>query len=291
MKYGIAVPNFGKFAEIGKILELSAAAEELGFDSIWVSDHVVIPGSHKGFGDEFLEPLTTLTFLSAKTTRILLGTSVLILPYRNPLVLAKSVSTIDELSGGRVILGVGAGWMKDEFLALGVPYEERGAVTDEYIDVLKALWTEEDPRHFGKYIEFSDIKFLPKPVQKPHPPIWIGGGSRRAIERAAERGTGWHPVGLTPSEVRERAWYLKEVIDNSEREPCDFTISIRKNLEITDKTDIAENETLRGTLEKIGDGIEDYENAGVTHIVFQVLSGEYKGILKTMEVFSSKFIM
>ena len=291
MKYGIALPNFGKYAETLKIIDLSEKAEELGFDSIWVSDHVVIPGSHKGFGDEFLEPLTTLTYLAARTSRISLGTSVLILPYRNPLVLAKSVSTIDELSAGRVILGVGAGWMKDEFHALGVPFEDRGAITNEYIDVLKTLWTEEDPSHFGKYIEFSDIKFLPKPVQKPHPPIWVGGGSRRAIERAAERGSGWHPVGLTPSEVQERAWYLKEVIDKSDREPCDFIISVRKNLEITDKTDLAENETLRGTVEKIAEGLEEYEKAGVNHIVFQILSGEFKGIVNTMEKFAREFIM
>lgn len=291
MKYGIALPNFGRDAQMGKILELSGAAEELGFNSLWVSDHVVIPGSHNGFGDEFLDPLTTLTYLAAKTNTISLGTSVLILPYRSPLVLAKAVSTLDELSGGRVILGIGAGWMKEEFSALGVPFEERGVITDEYIDVLKTLWTEDDPRHFGKYIEFSDIKFLPKPVQKPHPPIWVGGGSRRAIERAAERGEGWHPVGLTPAEIAERSWYLKEVIDKSEREPCDFTISVRKNLEITDKKDIAENETLRGTVKKIAGGIEEYEKAGVTHIIFHILSGEFKGVISTLELFSKELIV
>lgn len=290
MQYGIALPNFGKYAEKDMILELAVAGEELGFDSLWVSDHVVIPHTHKGFGNEFLEPLITLTYIAARTRSIKLGTSVLVLPYRNPVVLAKAISTLDELSGGRVILGVGAGWLKEEFDALGVSYEARGAITDEYIDAFQTLWTKDDPEYSGEYIEFSDISFLPKPVQKPHPPIWIGGGSRRAIERAAKWGDGWHPVGLTPRVIHERAWYLKELIDKSERDECEFSISIRKNLQITDRNDISEDETLRGSLEKIERGIIEYGDAGVNHIVFQILGGEFKDQLKTMKSFSEAVI-
>lgn len=290
MKYGIALPNFGKYAQIESILELALAAEELGYDSVWVSDHVVIPRSHKGFGYEFLEPLTTLSFLAARTSKAKLGTSVIILPYRNPVVLAKTISTLDELSEGRVILGIGAGWMRDEFDALGAPYGERGAVTDEYIDVLKNLWTEDSPEFRGRYLEYSDIKFLPKPLQKPYPPIWLGGGSKRAIERAVKYGDGWHPVGLTPSELEEKVHYLNELLEKSSRNPGDFTISLRRNLEITDKEDIDENETLRGSAEKIARGIEEYKEAGVTHFVFHLLGGEFSGILRTMKVFSERII-
>lgn len=290
MKYGIALPNFGKYAQTNSIIELTQAAGELAYDSIWVSDHVVIPNSHKGFGDEFLEPLTTLTFLAARTSKIKLGTSVIILPYRNPVVLAKTISTLDELSNGRVILGIGAGWMKDEFDALSVPYSERGAVTDEYIDVLKNLWTEDNPEFKGSYTEFSDIKFLPKPLQKPYPPIWVGGGSKRAIERAVKRGDGWHPVGLTPSELKGKVRYLRGLLEKSGRSPGEFTISLRRTLEITDKSDIDENETLRGTPEKIARGIEEYKEAGVTHFVFHLLGGEFKGLLRTMKVFSEQII-
>ncbi len=290
MKYGIALPNFGKYAQKDRILELTSSAEELGYDSIWVSDHVVIPSSHKGFGDEFLDPFITLTYLAASTHNIKLGTSVIILPYRNPVVLAKTVSTLDELSEGRVILGVGAGWLEDEFKALGVPYGERGTVTNEYIDVLKNLWTEDNPKFRGKYIEFSDITFLPKPVQKPHPPIWVGGGSASAIERAVKHGDGWHPVGLTPTELKIKVEYLREQLDKAHRNPDEFTISIRRNLEITDRKDIDENETLRGTPEKIARGIEEYKDEGVTYIIFHLLSGEFKELLKTMRFFSEEFI-
>ena len=290
MEYGIALPNFGKYAKREMIHELAIASEELGYNSVWVSDHVVIPTSHKGFGDEFLDPFTTLTYISAKTNRIRLGTSVIILPYRNPVVLAKAVSTLDDLSEGRVILGIGAGWLESEFEALGVPYIERGAITDEYIDVLKNLWTEDKPEFRGSYIKFSDIRFMPKPLQKPHPPIWVGGGSPAAIERAVKRGQGWHPVGLTPAELKERVGYIKKQIEKSSKNPGEFTISLRRSLEITEKKDIDENETLRGNPEKIARGIEEYKDAGVTHFVFQVLGGEFKGLIETMEVFSEEFI-
>lgn len=290
MKYGIVLPNFGKYAQKDWILELASSAEELGYDSIWVSDHVVIPKTHKGFGDAFLDPFSTLTYLAAKTDRIMLGTSVIILPYRNPLVLAKTVSTLDQLSEGRVILGVGAGWLEDEFKALGVPYGERGAVTDECIDILTTLWSEDNPEFRGKYREFSDITFLPKPVQKPHPPIWVGGGSTSAVVRAVKRGEGWHPVGLTPTELKIKVEYLNEQLELSGRDLSEFTISIRRNLEITDRKDIDIKETLRGSPEKIARGIEEYRDAGVSHFVFHLLGGEIKGLHKTMEVFSEEII-
>lgn len=290
MKFGVALPNFGKYAKKDTILEIAKAAEELGFDSIWVSDHIVIPKSHRGFGDVFYEPLTTLAYIAACTTRIHLGTSIIILPYRNPVVLAKIISTLDVLSGGRVITGIGVGWIKDEFDALGVPYTERGPLTDECIEVLKVLWTEEEPSFKGRYYRFSGIKFLPRPVQKPHPPIWVGGNSRMAIERAVNAGNGWHSVGLTPKEIKEGVEYINELLSGKGKEASDFVISLRKNLQIKGisekKTD--RREILRGTPDKISEGIERYKESGVSHLVFQVLSGTLEGIVETMELFSRK---
>ncbi len=290
MKFGVALPNFGKYAKKDTILEIAKTAEELGFDSIWVSDHIVIPKSHRGFGDVFYEPLTTLAYIAACTTRIHLGTSIIILPYRNPVVLAKIISTLDALSGGRVITGVGVGWIKDEFDALGVPYTERGPLTDECIEVLKVLWTEEEPSFKGRHYRFSGIKFLPRPVQKPHPPIWVGGNSRMAIERAVNAGNGWHSVGLTPEEIKEGVEYINELLSGKGREASDFVISLRKNLQIKGisekKTD--RREILRGTPDKISEGIEKYKESGVSHLVFQVLSGTLEGIVETMELFSRK---
>ncbi len=286
MKFGIAVPNFGAYADRKQILEISVLAEELGYDSLWVSDHVVIPGSHKVFGDTFLDPLITLTYIAANTDSIELGTSVLILPYRNPLVLAKMVSTLDTLSGGRVILGIGAGWLEDEFDALGVSFEERGPVTDEYIEILKELWTSKNPRFKGKYLEFSDIKFEPRPVRKPHPPLWIGGESARAVKRAVKYGDGWHPVGLTPGAYRERAENLISLLPGGKKEG--FVLSLRRNIEINGDREFSAEDTLRGGREKIIKGIREYGDAGVEHLVLYILAGDYKGILTTLRDFAGE---
>lgn len=281
MDFGITLPNFGKYAENDKIIDLAITAEELGFDSIWVSDHVVIPNSHDGFGDVFFDPIVTLSYISSVTKKIKLGTSVLILPYRNPLVLAKMISSLDQLSQGRIILGIGAGWLKKEFDALGIPYDKRGEMANEFLDILKTLWTQENPSFNGKYFNFSDIKFLPKPLQQPHPPIWVGGGSDKAIERAIQDGDGWHPVGLTPDELDKK---LKSIKDRCVKE--NFTISLRRNLEINNEKRISQDDTLRGSIDKIIYGIKEYQKLGVSHLILHFLSGTTEGVLKTMRKFS-----
>jgi len=293
MRFGVALPNFGRHAEKGTILKISKAAEELGFDSLWVSDHIVIPESHQGFGGMFYEPLITLTYIAACTSRIQLGTSVIILPYRNPIVLAKMISTLDALSGGRVILGIGTGWLKDEFDALGVSYEKRDSITDECIEVLKVLWTREEPSFKGKYYNFSGIKFLPRPIQKPRIPIWIGGNSRRAIERAVNTGDGWHSVGLTPKKIKEGVEYVNKLLSGKWKGTSDFVISLRKNLQIKVSSEkrlkeSEDQEILRGTPYEIAEGINRYRESGVSHIVFYILSGTLEGIIESMKLFSSE---
>ena len=146
-----------------------------------------------------MDQLTVLAFLAGQTQTIHQVTSVIIVPHRNPLVAAKVLATLDVLSRGRLIVGVGVGWMREEFEALGLPpFAERGAVTDEYIRAFKELWTSDNPSFEGKYCRFSEITFLPKPVQKPHPPIWVGGESRRAMRRTAQLANGWYPIGANP---------------------------------------------------------------------------------------------
>lgn len=282
MKIGIALPVFGKYAGRDQILETALAAEALGYDSIWVSDHVVVPDSHNVFGDVFYDPLITLGFIASATSSIELGTSVMVLPYRNPLVLAKSVSSLDALSGGRAVLGVGSGWLRGEFEALGIDYAQRGQMTDEYIEIMKELWTSESPSYEGEYFSFSGIRFEPKPVRKPHPPILVGGESRRSIERAARYGDGWHPVGLTPDELGAKAREVRALLPDEKRES--FVISLRRNVEINEGREFGPEETLRGGLGKIRDGIEAYREAGVGHLVLYVLSGEFEGVLGTMRV-------
>ncbi len=282
MKIGIALPIFGKYAGREEIMEAALAAEALGYDSIWVSDHVVVPDSHNVFGDVFFDPLISLGFIASATSRIELGTSVMVLPYRNPLVLAKSVSSLDALSGGRVVLGVGSGWLKGEFDALGVDFARRGQMTDEYIEIMKELWTSDSPSHEGEYFSFTGIRFEPKPVRKPHPPVWVGGESRRSIERAVTHGDGWHPVGLGPGELAAKAREVRSILPDEKRES--FVISLRRNVEINEGREFGPEETLRGTPGKIRDGIEAYREAGVDHLILYVLSGEFEGVLGTMRV-------
>jgi len=286
MKFGITIPNYGKFADRESILEISLAAEELGFDSLWTSDHIVLPTNHKGFGNVFYEPIVTLSYIAQKTKEIKLGTSVIVLPYRNPIAFAKSVATLDVLSDGRVILGVGSGWLKEEFKALCVKYEERGKITDEYIEILKELYTSESPSFAGNYHQFSDISFNPKPIQKPYPPIWVGGNSKNALKRAVKYGSGWHVVGLTPEEIVEETKDLKELLLENNKTKNNFIVSVRKNIQITKREIKDAAELLRGDIVKISEGIEGYKNAGVNYIVFQVLSSDINGVTDTMKIMS-----
>jgi probable F420-dependent oxidoreductase len=212
MKYGFTVPSRGPLATPESLVAIARRGEELGYDSISLGDHILVP---RAIGSEYpytetgeypgsstgssLEQLSVLSYLAGQTNSIRLSASVMVVPHRNPLVAAKSLATIDVLSSGRLVVGVGTGWMKEEFQALGVPpFEDRGLVTDEYIQVMKELWTNETPSFEGKYCNFKDISFLPKPIQKPHPPLWVGGESRRAMRRAAKFCDGWCPIDVNP---------------------------------------------------------------------------------------------
>ena len=212
MKFGVSLQNRGVGASPENLALVARRAEELGFDSAFVGDHVVIPesfvsdypysatGEFTGMASgEWLDQLVTLTYVGAVTERIRLGSGVLILPHRNPVVTAKMLATMDVLSKGRLIVGVGVGWLREEFEALGLPpFSERGSVGNEYLRAFKELWTQENPSFEGKYCSFANIRFEPKPVQKPHPPIWVGGESGPALRRAATLGDAWHPIGSNP---------------------------------------------------------------------------------------------
>src|SRR5690242_6238654 len=189
MRFGIWVPNCRDLATPDIIVKTALRAEQLGYDSVFVSDHVVVPNAYVDrFGGAIYDPLITLSVLAGATRRVLLGTTVLIVPYRNPVLTAKMVASLDALSGGRVVLGIGAGWVPEESAALGVPFAERGAMTDEYLAAMRELWTSPAPAFSGKYTQFSDIRCEPQPMQKPHPPIWVGGHSPAALRRAVAFG-------------------------------------------------------------------------------------------------------
>ena len=203
MDFGVWIPNCRHLATPDIIRGSAMRAEELGYDSVWVSDHVVVPRANVvNFGETVYDPLVTLGVLAGATRRVRLGTTVLIVPYRNAVVTAKMVSSLDALSGGRVVLGVGAGWVAAESAALGVPFAERGAMTDEHLRAMQTLWTSPSPSFAGTYTKFEDLVFEPKPLQRPHPPIWVGGHSRAALRRTVELGAAWHPISRPPEELR-----------------------------------------------------------------------------------------
>jgi probable F420-dependent oxidoreductase len=208
MNFGIVGVNTGPFASGDGARQLARAAEEAGFESLWAVEHVVVPAGYRstypyhpsgkipGGRDDppIPDPLIWLSHVAAVTQRIRLGTGILILPQRNPLVTAKAVATLDAMSGGRVLLGVGVGWLEEEFVALGVPFERRGARTDDYIRALRTLWTQDLPSYTGEFVAFRDAYCRPQPAQGSVP-IIIGGHSERAARRAGALGDGFYPFG------------------------------------------------------------------------------------------------
>jgi probable F420-dependent oxidoreductase len=197
MKFGLFGINTGACARPETALRVAAAAEAAGFESVWTGEHVVLPDpqappSPVPPDHPMLDPAVALAFLAAATSRIRLGTGIIILPQRNPLVLAKQLASLDVLSGGRLLFGLGAGYLRAEFDAIGARFDDRGARTDEYIDAIRALWTQQSPSFAGRSVRFSGIDAQPRPVQKPHPPILVGGHSPSAFRRAVSRGNGWY---------------------------------------------------------------------------------------------------
>jgi probable F420-dependent oxidoreductase len=209
MQIGFNLPNSGPLSAVATMTKIATEGEAMSFDYLTVTDHVVlpdikVPGYPYSESGEFYEAdpierheqLAGMAYIAAKTSRIRLVAAVLVVPHRPAVLAAKMLATIDVLSGGRLVVGIGAGWLKTEFDAVvGTPFAERGAVTDDYIDAFRVLWTERAPRFAGRYTKFEDIVLEPKPVQRPHPPIWVGGEAGPALRRAARVGNAWYPIG------------------------------------------------------------------------------------------------
>jgi probable F420-dependent oxidoreductase len=201
MKFGLYGINTGACSEPDVSTRVAKTAEASGFDSVWTAEHVVLPDPQAPPSPapphmKLLDPAVALAFIAAHTTKLLLATGIIILPQRNPVVLAKELASVDRLSKGRLIFGLGAGYLKPEFQALGAPFADRGKRTDEYIEAIVALWTQEKPEYKGEYVAFGGIQAQPRPVQQPHPPIVVGGMSPSALRRAARYGNGWYGFAL-----------------------------------------------------------------------------------------------
>ena len=198
MKFGVNVPNYGEDASPASLLEWAHRLEELGYHHLLLSDHLAVtPEVQRLFAAPFYDPFTALAWLAGATRRIGLGTTVTILPYRHPVQVARLVANIDQLSGGRFVFGAAAGWAPGEFAALGVPYERRGARSDEYLRVIKACWEEEVVDFQGEFVSVRGLRTGPLPLQRPGPPVWVGGHSAGAMRRAVRYGDAWHPTSVT----------------------------------------------------------------------------------------------
>ena len=201
MHFGLFSINAYAAIEPRTAARVARAAEAAGFESLWAGEHVVLPDpqappSPMGPTEPILDPAIALTFAAANTTRVRLGTGIIILPQRNPLVLAKELASLDVLSAGRLIVGIGVGYLEPEFRALGAPFEDRGAVTDEYLAAMCAIWGQAKPAYQGRFVSFANVQAHPQPVQQPHPPFVIGGRSAPAFRRAVSQGHGWYGFGL-----------------------------------------------------------------------------------------------
>jgi probable F420-dependent oxidoreductase len=293
MKLGVWIPNCRHLATPALIRATAVRAEQLGYESVWVSDHVVVPHANVvNFGETIFDPLVTLAVLAGATARVRLGTTVLIVPYRNPVVTAKMISSLDALSGGRVVFGVGAGWVAAESAALGVPFAERGAMTDEYLDAMHELWTSDKPSFAGKYTQFSGLVFEPKPVQKPHPPIWVGGHSPAALRRAVRFGAAWHPINRPPAELRAGRAELARLSELRGR-PSPPAITLRNDVRILAPGAEAPpsshaGRVLAGEPAALVDQINELAECGVEHLVLEFLAADGPDLDEQMVDFAER---
>jgi probable F420-dependent oxidoreductase len=263
MKFGFVLPNYGDKISAAELLEISAACEAEGFDSVWATDHVIMPMELKEPYGELIEPLTLLSFIASRCQKLRVGTSCIVLPQRNPILLAKTAAALDVLSGGRLVLGLGSGWAEKEFGFLKADFRKRGKVMDEEIALMRKLWKDDVVDFEGAYFDVKGAVFLPKPVKRDIP-LWIGGNGAPSLTRAASLGDGWHPVGPALEEFAAGAARLRE----SGRK---LTLSMRMTTDVRKKREVyvgangEKRHAVSGTSADIRKDIDSYAEAGLEY--------------------------
>jgi probable F420-dependent oxidoreductase len=285
LEFGANIFGVGALADPGALADIARAAEDLGYHSVFVADHVIMPRTltsrypysrDGGFpydpDQNWLDPMVALGYLAGRTATIRIGTSVTVLPMRHPIVTAKQIATADHLSGGRVIFGVGVGWMAEEFKLLGASFDDRGRRMDEYLALLTALWTEKNPTFAGRYFQVSDCAITPKPVQKPRVPLWIGGDSPAALRRAAKLGDAWHSAGTSLADLPGKLRLLDEALAAAGRDRRNFVVSAFP----TDRFTI--------------DVVRQFAAHGVDHLMVPVFSSDAAKVRQRLEQFGRDVI-
>jgi probable F420-dependent oxidoreductase len=287
LAFGCHLPVYGPAATRDTLVAFARRMEALGYDSLWVSDHVVIPWKirsrypYNPTGEfplpptiDFLEPLTVLALVAGVTERVKLGTSVLVLPHRHPVLTAKILASIDHLAPGRVILGAGVGWMREEVELLGAPYDRRGAWTDEAIRIMRACWTEERATFTGEFFRIPPVSSAPKPSRGPIP-IWIGGHTPRALRRVAELGDGWHAAFATAREMEDGLARLREECRRRGRDVSSITLSVRMGL------------AARKAADELGEELKALRDLGVHHVILETRMRDLDDMQTTYERFAT----
>jgi probable F420-dependent oxidoreductase len=274
MKVGVNLINFGTDATAASLIARGQRAEALGYDFLMISDHVAITSDvQREYPAPFYDPFLTLAHLAAATSKIELGTSVTVLPYRHPLLTARMSANLDQLSHGRFILGVGVGWSRPEFEALGLDFTSRGAMTDEYLSVIRQAWTTDVFAFEGQFVTFATVHTGPKPVREPHPPVWVGGNSSAALRRAVAFGTAWHPLYPTVEWLEKHAApALGEAVGHPRADVP--TLAPRLRLEVTDRQLHEGRRTAgQGSLQQIRDDLLRLKNVGASHVLLDTYDG------------------
>jgi probable F420-dependent oxidoreductase len=312
MQFGVGTLTRGALGNRNGYLAVAQAAERLGYGFISVNDHIVVPrdiASRYPYSDsgewaartagECLDQLATLAFLAACTERLRLLTSVMVVPQRHPVLTAKMLATIDVLSAGRLIVGCGVGWLKEEFEAVGAPdFAERGRVTDEYLDAFKVLWTADDPVYCGRHVQFENIMFAPKPVQKPHPPLWIGGESAVAMRRAVRVGDGWYPASNNPQNRLDTAprlaaavQELRRICEAAGRDPATLDVAYIALTPVdwtAQKAGDGGRRIFTGDTAAMAADAAALAQAGVRHVCLTFQTGELAETLDRMQRFAEQ---
>ncbi len=280
MILGLNLPNYSTLGHREAMITIAERAEALGYSSLWTSDHILVPKSRQEPFGNVLETFTTLAYLAARTEHIRLGTGILVLPQRNPLLVAKQAATIQHLSGGRLTLGVAVGYMEQEYAFLRADFANRGRLADEYIPALRELFESDAPEFHGEHVSFSDALFSPRP--KVPIPIAVGGSSRGALERAAKLGDGWYGLRLSPESARAAIVTLDELGHKE-----NFELSLRVQTRVGGTVDDAQpGATLHGDAGEIIELVNRYADAGVQHLVIEPFSSNLEDFLEQLERFA-----
>ena len=332
-EFGIRVPNSGPLSSKENIVKAAQSSEELGFDTVWLHDHVVwssemhrhhiSSGATEAITDaqeaNFFECMTTMSYLAAKTKDIQIGVACLVMPLRNPIYAAKQCATLDHLCDGRLLVGVGLGSKatreSSEFDVFEVPIKGRGNRTDEYIEAMKAIWTQPMASYEGKYLKFDNAEIHPKPVQKPHPPVWVGGWMDQAAVRAGRYGEGWIPGWLSPKEMARGCEILRKTAEDAGRDPAGIKIAVEKLAAIArtrdeamtlalptiresshtyerdvDNIQFALDRHIIGSVDDVRRRIDEFIEAGVQHFELKLIYPDMDTMYKEMLLWSEEII-